>query len=204
MNAFKDASKVEKRSMDILMPMLEPRYDGRLVLTNKGRLSREVQEKYGDIFVQHATHGLQSIEVKAEEQNEYGNFYIEEWSNRKWFNRGWLDKLDCDLLLYHFLREDDLYVLNFANLKRWAYQPFGERGRSRIESFRCAQQAKRTQLNDTWGACVPIAVLEKEVGFILMHPAREFAAETTAPAAAPVPWKPKTSLELFGQSGSDS
>ena len=165
MNAFDSAKKIELRAMEDVLPWIGlMSLSGQFVLTEKGRLSKELQKVAGDILYNRKSDGaLLCCELKAEEENKYGNFYLETWSNRSRFNLGWMFKLDSDILLYYFLEEKDLYVINFVKLRKWAFGANGNAGR--IYAFPEKPQNKRAQLNDTWGRCVPVSVIENEVGF---------------------------------------
>lgn len=184
MNAFDDASEVSARSMEILIPLLRLRsHDGRFVLTDKGRLSKSLQETIGDALINRANGDVVAVEMKAEEGNDYDNLFLEEWSNRSRFNRGWLDKLDTDVLLYHFLREDLLYVIDFQKLRAWAFLADSQRGTrnpGRLYDFQSKKQCRREQMNDTWGRCVPIDVIRAEVGYKLLRPQQELARAVKA------------------------
>jgi penicillin-binding protein-related factor A (putative recombinase) len=135
----------------------------------KGRLAKDVQATYGDLFVQTKDDAFFTIELKAEEANRHGNFFLEEWSNRSRYRRGWMDSLNVCYLLYHFVESDQLYIIDFQALKKWAYWCEFE-GQPRLYAFPMKQQGKRDQLNDTWGACVPIEVIQREVGLRLRRP----------------------------------
>lgn len=158
MTAFDDARKIEQRSMDILRPWIRQRaFNGQYVLTSKGPLSRELQSSVGDVLYNSDADTIYSIEVKAEEHNRHGNFFLETWSNRARFTLGWMFTLRADLLLYHFVEDDELHVLPFQRLRKWAFHD------GRIYSFPERRQSKYDQLNDTWGRCVPIGVVRSAV-----------------------------------------
>ena len=158
MNGFDKARDVERRSMAILRPFIQKRsYNGQFVVTSKGPLARELQKTVGDALYNADAETIYSVEVKAEESNEHGNFFLETWSNRHQFTQGWMYTLKADLLLYHFLRDDELYKIPFAKLKKWAFH------NARIYDFPERQATKYDQLNDTWGRCVPIAVVMREL-----------------------------------------
>lgn len=181
--AFRSARMVEARSMALLGPFLED-LDGRYVLTDKGYLAPHLQEVCGDLLYNDRSGRVWGVECKAEEKFT-GNLFLETWSNRnledrhshgaRGSNPGWLMKTSADLLFYHFLDRDKLYVLNLFALKRWAFRERSanrsERaGRlrseglvGRIYDFPAREQSKRNQMNDTWGRCVPIGLLESEL-----------------------------------------
>jgi hypothetical protein len=148
--------------MVILRPFIEQRaWNGKYVCLTKGPLAKDLQRSVGDIVFSADADTFFSIEVKAEETCRHGNFFLETWSNRKRFTRGWMDHLNADLLLYHFIDEDLLYRIPFGQLRDWAFV------KGRIYAFDEKPQRKREQLNDTWGRCVPIQVLSDELNLQL-------------------------------------
>lgn len=188
MTSFEKAKNVELRSMQILTRFLDER-ENKWVATNKGPLSRFLQQVLGDFIINTAKQECWTVECKAEEENKYGNFFLETWSNRnlesreshgeRGSNPGWLHKLRADLLFYHFLKEDELYIINLFRLQQWAFGHSGKAGR--IYAFPERAQSKYSQLNDTWGRCVPISVIRDEVGFRLAYPKQvEFWPEEAA------------------------
>lgn len=167
MSSFDDARRVEYRSMEILTPFIRARsFDGRFVLIEKGRLATELQKSVGDAMLTGTDGKLWAVEVKAEESNRHQNLFLETWSNLSRYTPGWMVTLNTDLLLYHFIREDELYVANFQRIKEWAFKS------REIYSYPERKQSKYDQLNDTWGRCVPIDVLTEQCRL------REFKAST--------------------------
>lgn len=162
MNAFDDARSVEQESLNILRPMLDQRsLDGKWVLTAKGRLAKELQRTYGDVLMQSKNGDVQAVELKAERELSR-NVFLEEWSNRSRFTRGWMEHLRCDFLLYHFIAADMLLVIKFPALKEWAYC-CDHGGTPNLYRFPMKVQGRRQQMNDTWGVCVPIDALPPTV-----------------------------------------
>jgi hypothetical protein len=158
MNAFEAGKSVEQRSREILHPFIQQRaFNGQFVVTSKGPLARELQRSVGDLLYNTDAETVYSAEMKAEEENKWGRFFLEMWSNREWFTPGWMIYLKTDLLLYHFLKEDLLYPIPFMALRKWAFH------RGRIYAFPERQQSKYKQANDTWGRCVPIEILVREL-----------------------------------------
>ena len=180
MDAFGNARLVEAKGMAVLGPVLDERADGRLVLLEKGPLARALQETLGDGIFQSPTGRAWSVEIKVEAEERYGNLFLETWSNRnledrqshitRGSNPGWMHHLRADLLLYYFLDTDRLYVLDLFRLQQWAFgskltgQPGG------IYAYPEKPQGKRSQMNDTWGRCVPLSALAEKVGYRLFHP----------------------------------
>lgn len=157
MTAFDYCRSIEQQSFEILAPKFRIEWsdNGQFVVVEKGRLAKELQAKYGDVFVNKNGH-LYTIEIKAERKHT-GNLFLESWSNYP-VNEGWMKKLDADWLFYHFLDINKLYIINFVSLCRWAFNDW------RIYEFRETQQKKYNQPNDTRGYIVPVETLKSELG----------------------------------------
>ncbi len=164
MNAFDSASDVEARAMEDLLPFLESK-GGRAILTaGETWLSMYLQTTVGDALVScRERNGLVAVEFKVEESDDYGNFFLETWSNRQRFTLGWMYKLRTDVLWYYFLASKELYSISFERLRKWAFHD--DKGPGRVFAFNLKKQKKRDQMNDTWGHCVPIENIKNEVGF---------------------------------------
>jgi len=161
MGAFAECQKVEARSRRILHPFIEQRsFEGRYVLLEKGRLAAELQKAIGDVIHTGLDGQLRSLELKAEEENKHGNFFLETWSNLSRLTPGWMITSRSDLLLYHFLSENTLCVMNLPRLQDWAFR------QRNIYEFNEKQQRKYNQMNDTWGRCVPIDIIERDVKLV--------------------------------------
>ncbi len=141
------------------------------VTTAKGRLAVDLQKKYGDVLINRPNGEIWAIELKAEQEEKYGNFFFEEWSNRSRNTPGWLRTLDADWLLYHFLRDASsstgiLYCIPFPDLKRWAYATPSRKYPQllgRVNDYELRRQSKWDQRNDTWGYAVNIWEFASEV-----------------------------------------
>lgn len=199
MNAFDKAKEIEAKGLRILEPLIAYESDGRYVLTDKGRLSREMQLKFGDV-VSRKDGNMVWAEIKTEEHKcvphwqrllspeRQGNLFLEEFSNLSRYTRGWLDHLNTDRLLYYFLEEDYLYALDFPKLKHWALcapcltytdskKQAEEQGYfGRMYDYPRKKQRKRDQLNDTWGRVVPINHLLNEIPHRILRPRQELLA----------------------------
>lgn len=172
MSEFDDARKIEAQAMSVLLPFLEEHSSRGLVLTSRGTLARHLQLIAGDVLYNDENDRMWSVEVKCEEEQKYGNLFLETWSNRnlecrhshaeRGSNQGWLHHCRADILFYYFLSTDELYVLSLFRLKRWAFG-FGDTP-GRIYGYPERRQDKRAQRNDTWGRCVPIVDLERALG----------------------------------------
>ena len=165
--AFEQCRCVEQRAMNDLESFFrQMSWDGRFVITDKGRLSYKLQKTVGDVLINsQRTAETVGVEVKAEEENKHGNFFFETWSNRSRWKPGWMSGLDADVLCYYFIKEQELYLINLEKLRIWAFT-LPERQRTQnIYHFPEKPQSKYQQLNDTWGRCVPISVVGEYVGF---------------------------------------
>lgn len=179
MNAFDAAKSVELRSLQILLPFIEENSGGRFVVTDKGPLAKAFQEQCGDVLFNSASGRLYGVELKAE-QKHTGNLFLETWSNRnlddvnshgeRGSNPGWLVKVRADLLFYHFLDVDALYILPLFRLKQWAFGTATRPAHIYDPAFKEVPQGKYNQANDTHGRLVPVAVLH-EAGLVkVFHP----------------------------------
>jgi hypothetical protein len=166
MNAFfGSCAATAAKSFALLEPFLkEQALDGRYVETAKGNLSRILQTTVGDVLLNDRDRRVWAIELKAEEENLYGNFFLETWSNAAegWQTQGWMFTLNTDILLYHFLDEKRFFSIKFSALKRWAFDlPSTKTGN--IYRWPEKEQHKHIQKNRTRGRCVPINVIREEV-----------------------------------------
>lgn len=196
MNAFDSARLVEAEGIAILRPFLDERANGRLIMLDKGPLARALQQTTGDAIFQCPKGRAWSVEIKTEKEHT-GNLFLESWSNRNLENAdshaergstlGWFLTNRADLLMYYFLGTDQLYVLDFFKLKRWAFTGW------RILRYPERQQRRSEQLNDSWGWCVPIADLDYVLGersFRVLNP-KKLASELPFPEpSGAAAWSP--------------
>ena len=159
--------KTEAKSRLILTPFLkENADDGALVFTDKGRLAKFLQETVGDVLF-NSSGALYTVELKAEETTSK-NLFLETWSNKNLYDKqshadrgsnvGWMYKSRADLLFYHFLETNELYIADFYSLKKWCFLD------NNIYKYREVKQRKNEQLNDTWGHIVNIEHLQNDLG----------------------------------------
>jgi hypothetical protein len=185
-NGFDAARQVEYRAMKELDLFLSfHSYNGRCVRLEKGPLAPALQKMVGDVLLTgKRDRRLWGLEIKAEAEKRTPNLFLESWSNRGHHTPGWLITLQTDLLLYYFLDTKEAFLVNFHHLWQWAFVDTGQNGYAgRLWDFPEKPQAKYLQRNDTFGRCVPIAVLMAEVGMRRMrvHPQQlclEFEGET--------------------------
>jgi hypothetical protein len=144
------------------------RFEGRFATTAKGGLSEFLQKTVGDAVFNCPKGKIWAAEIKTEASSRHGKFFLETWSN-KCFGRqtnGWMRDLRTDILMYFFQDVRRLYSIPFCRLWEWAWVYQNERGwPGRIHDFPEKKQRKYQQQNETWGCCVPITVIAKEVGF---------------------------------------
>lgn len=167
MSSFQDSRGTEIRGLNDVLSFIKLRaFEGRYVCTDKGTLSEFLQAECGDIMAEMGAteqdRRLYAIELKTEEEDKYGNLFLETWSNLNFDRRkpGWMWTLKCDILLYYFLASKELYSIDFRKLWAWFHgqihgnmeliQPFGTR------RYTLKLQKKCVQLNRTTGLAVPI------------------------------------------------
>jgi len=181
-HAWKSAREVEAASLRILAPYLNGQDAGQWVLFPDAPFARRLQQ-YGDGYLYSRSQGIVwNVEHKAD-NTTHPNLYLETWSNRSREKRGWLYTSRADVLMYHFLKRDDLWIYSMPELQRWAI----ERGGINRDGLKEVPQNKRAQLNDTWGVPVPVSLLKRQIRTVLVHPQRRtfeaFKLEPTADAA---------------------
>lgn len=157
-DSFQKCMEIGNKGIEDLIPLLEQKsFRGRFVITDKGNISEFLQKTVGDVILNCPNGKVWSIEIKTEEENKYGNFFLETWSNLSRHKMGWMFTLIADFLWYYFQNEKTLYSMQLPKLKDWAFT------KRRIYQFPEKKQGKNEQLNDTWGRCVPIPIIKKEV-----------------------------------------
>lgn len=188
-NAFDQACRVETASREIIEPLLERHTDGRFVYTDKGRLAREFQAKYGDLLIQDKRNKeMLAVEMKAERKSS-PNLFLEIFSNGSRYKPGWMLGNEADLLFYHFLDADELYIIKLPDLKNWFWFGRGPVVRTNIPSiqylpawmrFKHKQQKQYNQMNDTWGVLVPVETIAREVRLKKVNPLGLFGLQQEA------------------------
>lgn len=160
MSAFDRCRELEEMSRQHLQSHLlrEMVFEGRFVRVEKGPMAREFQLASGDYVVNSDDLHAWRIEHKCEYANTHRNLFLETFSNKKRGKLGWLFTNQADFLLYHFLRDGEVYLLSLPALRAWLYQPFAIGGRTqpRIHQYPERRQHAQQQMNDTWGYCVKI------------------------------------------------
>lgn len=167
-NGFHEASKVGDEGVRELLPLLDQHsFNGRFLVTDKGPLSEFLQKSVGDVIINCKNKKVWTFEIKTERKTT-GNLFLEMWSNRSRLTHGWLHTLKADFLWYYFQDSKILYSIPLPKLQEWAFV------NRRIYQYPERKQNAYQQLNDTWGSCVPIQVIEKEVGIKKFHKGVDF------------------------------
>lgn len=149
MNAFAQASQYEKKSWALVGPFIERHWPGTKVTEAR---SREAQLKY-DRVMTWPNGKVWTLECKAEWRGSV-NFFLEEWSNKALGRRGWMSYCEAEVLAYHFLEPNVLYLFSLQELKEWFWGKGLTKGVH--EKYPLREQKKYKQDNDTWGRLVPI------------------------------------------------
>lgn len=156
-DAYEDCCVIEDRGLKKLLPLLSLKdFKGRFVLVsrNSNGCSQLIQKTCGDLIVNLESGESIVVEIKTEQENRYKNFFLETWSNRKRFTRGWMFHCESDVLWYFFQDTEELFSIHLPTLKRWAFID------GNIYRYPEKEQQTREQKNDTWGRCVPIKDIE--------------------------------------------
>lgn len=152
-----------------LLLVREWSHEGQFVTTAKGKLSLELQRSVGDILFNCRLdpERIWTVEVKTE-QKPKPNFFLEYWSNARRFTPGWLFTLKAELLMYQFYETGHLFIIRLPKLKEWAFidREHGREGQIYRKGHHLRLQREYVQPNDTWGRCVPIETIRREVGLV--------------------------------------
>lgn len=170
MNAFDAARRLEARAWVHLRPFIDKHTSGLYApVVGGGILAQTVQRTHDVDVLYFRGEELRGLELKCEERNKWGNFFLETWSNKS-FGRardGWMMTCNANTLLYYFLEDSQLFSIPFPQLWTWAFGDSAGDRRGNLLNGRFEEKAQKRyeQLNATFGCCVPIEVIGKEVGF---------------------------------------
>jgi hypothetical protein len=162
MNSFESACEIEaseRGKIEELVMACSLR--GHIAIDGVNMTAMHLQTLKGDYLISQELNGKPitlALEVKVD-TTRYGNFFLEEWSNKKFQTPGWMQTSQADLLWYFFANDGAiLYSIWFPGLKIWAYG-------NKPNLYKYAEKVQRTrqQMNDTWGRCVPRSTLEREL-----------------------------------------
>jgi hypothetical protein len=156
---FKETQAVEKEGMPPLIAFMEQiSFEGNFISTNKlANCSKYAQKTLGDFIVDINPCLATAVEIKTEVEKKYPNLFLEMWSNLQETTPGWMITCKADLLWYFFQKDGELYQIDLHMLKKWAFQD------GKLFTHPLKKQSKYLQKNDTWGYCVPIETLQKEL-----------------------------------------
>ncbi len=159
MNSFQECQKVEEMGYELIKPFLKKNYDEYVYVNTAERneLILAFQQNFGDLIVKKKK-AIYFIDLKTENEDKYGNLFLETWSNKKRNTPGWFPPevgVKADFVYYIFLKQKVLYILDLPKLRKWAFED------GNITNYSEKKQSKYIQLNDTWGRCVKIADLIK-------------------------------------------
>jgi len=149
-NAYAEACNIEDLGASIVFEFLEQ------VLGKVIRVTGKDRQVFGDYYVEKAGKD-HAIEVKHEIENIHKNLFLETWSNRH-LKQGWLYTSRADILIYHFIKNREIYMISMDTLRKWAYEP------GHLDVYEEKEQVKYEQINTTCGRPVPIDVLIEKAG----------------------------------------
>jgi hypothetical protein len=158
MNSFEKCRAIEEESNKDVYNFLTERYDY-VVHTDEFKNNRTYQSYYGDYLCVLKDEKV-FIEVKAEVKNKYNNFYLETWSNKPQ-NIGWFKKCKADVILYHFLEDNVIYLFDLVLAQKFIKNSDGV--------YPEKPQSKYSQMNKAYGLCVPINVIMKHAGLLTIN-----------------------------------
>jgi hypothetical protein len=160
-NSYDDACVTGDAGVRKVVELLKKYYH----LTNKQIRQLPPFDPQGDLIIvpgyNDTLGSVQTVEVKTEKNQIYGNFALEEWSNKTTERRGWMYTLKCDRLVYTFMDWPKVYVFKFPTLQKWFM--------TNSENYSLKPQQQREQKNDTWNRCVPIQDVLTAVPHIILR-----------------------------------
>lgn len=154
MNSFEKCQKIEELGYELIKPYLRQNFSEYVYVNTveRNELILAFQQNFGDLIVKKGK-AIFFIDIKTENEDKYGNFFLETWSNKKRNTPGWFPLeagVKADFVYYVFLKQKLLYILDLPKLRKWAFEEHN------IERYPEKMQNKYDQLNDTWGRCVKI------------------------------------------------
>ena len=153
---YQDCMDTEQEGSRAIDLHLQNHYDFH-IWTNRlpTKLSAKIQPVWGDLILFNGW-DVCTAEVKVERKST-GNFFIEKYSNRFRDTPGWVSELRCALLMYLFLDEMKLYIIDMRKLNAHAEKWW-------VPHYRLIRQRKHEQPNDTWGWIQDITQVMFNVG----------------------------------------
>jgi hypothetical protein len=170
--SYADCLETEGKSRAILEPLFDFHSGNRMVVLEHCAAAAQLQ-RIADLAIGRRTHrGAVTLELKAEEHFR-GNLFIEEFSNLNIGSAaardahpsrlGWGLTCGADVLAYHFLDKNRLYLVGFQALLVYVFgcKPNGQ---IRAGDYSLQAQRKHRQMNNTVGLLVSVAHLQKALG----------------------------------------
>lgn len=163
MHSWEMTTSIEQKGRTDIEAFLRSRerFSDVIYLSGAAAGVRDIQGACGDFVCRTIDGDNKYFDLKVEERWT-GNLFLETWSNLG-FNRGWLDKVKTDYIIYYFLNKGVFYLIDFPRLKAWAYGTPSECGK--LDKYKEVPQSKHRQRNVTKGRLVPIRVIWNEVKF---------------------------------------
>ena len=166
MNAFNEARRVEGRGMVEVLDFFGKRETVKTVLPisfTPSKTTSVLHKEYGDIYVERVDGVSFTVEVKTDEVgHKTGNFFLEEWSNTEPMTHGWMHYCKAEYLAYYFIESKMLYVMDFNELKKWAFVTKSDTTNvygGEMRRYPTRSQDRYGQLNKPQGHIVPVAIL---------------------------------------------
>ena len=166
MSAFNEARKVEGRGMIDVLNFFGKRDTVKTVFPitfTPNKTTSVLHKEYGDIYVERKDGVSFTVEVKTDDVGDKtGNFFLEEWSNTEPLTHGWMHYCNAEYLAYYFIENRMLYIMDFNEMKRWAFITKSDTTNvygGEIRRYPTRSQDKYKQLNKPQGHIVPVAIL---------------------------------------------
>lgn len=110
--------------------------------------NRDLQYRGMDYFIYKDGKVVSTVEVKAEAEEKYGNFAIEQWSNYSIRRHGWAVTSEARMLFYIFLSPLQMYKMPMYNVVWDSITRFSDLISPSAQGMK--PQTKIIQKNDTW------------------------------------------------------
>lgn len=155
---YKETMTIENRGNEVFRELVIDRlHDYRFIPVLDNTESGLFFQKRGiDFFMLHpdCNTGLLGLELKCEEQNRFGNLFIEHLQNIFPPREGWLHSCSAHFLCYGFLKPTPtIYVLDMRELRVFLTET------PMFLVYGCKIQRKRDLPSKSAGFCVPISDL---------------------------------------------
>lgn len=167
-SAIAQTTKIENDYIGIFLPPLRKYFESIVLIPNNSDWNTWSHTMQYDCHVDAVgkrknKDEVSAIDFKIEEKNPFktedysGNLFIESWSNRKIYRRGWFYTSKADLIDYCFIEDKISYLFQLDELRDWLICE------NAIKTFIEVEQNKYEQNNDTWGYLVSIDKLIENI-----------------------------------------